>query len=358
MEIVRKYLTPDEISDPNQRWNETTDTYQYSPDGGTTWNDNPNADPRHSDIFRLPALTTGTARCDAAARIVAAWQETLEIFLASTSAAQFGTLMLELLLVLLGGTAFLGPVGLLIDLLIIIFYALVTIGSSTLAAAFTQAVWDGVLCIIFDNIDTDGQVSATQREAIMSQIQDAYPGTVYNVLDMIQGLFGEVLMSNAGVERSETGDCVACLGGCAIFLFDTVNAGYLDIVAGTLSESGGNYFVITTLHEGSQNVCRVSLDIPAGVTVTEVHIQWSDSSGVPRGTIMHNATVWDGSNHIATAYAPTLALDVTGLSLDSGYLGFQVNNNYNYTSNLIRLRIVYTATGSVPWVEGGTGCEA
>ena len=49
MEIVRKYLTPDEVSPANIRTNPTTGEVEISPDGGTTWNDAPQLDPRHAD---------------------------------------------------------------------------------------------------------------------------------------------------------------------------------------------------------------------------------------------------------------------------------------------------------------------
>lgn len=200
MFVIRKNLSASEILPPNRRFNTTTNTIQYSPDG-TTWVDDPASDPRHSDIFRLPALTGEDAQCNAAARITAAFKETLDLFISSVNLAQFVTLVLNIVLLLLG------PVGVLIDLIFAVGAALILIGVSNIVDSFTPEVWARITEIIYCHIGEDGQVSIEQRDAIMAEIAAEFPGTIYNTLVNLVNLFGEVLMSNAGVERSETGDC-------------------------------------------------------------------------------------------------------------------------------------------------------
>lgn len=203
MEIVRKYLTPDEITPPNIRIASPSETVEITPDGGATWFDVPDIDPRHSDALRLPPLA-GDVRCDVAARMVAQWKDTLDGFVLTTDAANAVQFLLTLIVALTGA------VGVLVWVVWSIVESLILIGRENIVSAFTPEVWDGILCIIDCNIGENGQMSAEQNAEIMSQIAAEYPGTVYNTLVQLNYWYGEVLLSNAGVERSETGDCSEC----------------------------------------------------------------------------------------------------------------------------------------------------
>lgn len=232
MFLIRKKLSAAEILPANRRYNPTTDTFEYTPDGGTTWVEDPASDPRHSDIFRLPALTGEDARCDAAARIAAAWEETLNTFIQSVNAAQFAVAVLTLILL------FLGPVGVLLDAALTIGGALILIGVSNIAAAFTTEVWEQITCIIYDHIGADGQVSAAQSADIMTDINAQFSSVISGTLGNLVQLYGEVLMSNAGVERDETGDCSGCDGWCFEIFFDVGDGAFVE---DAINGPGANY---------------------------------------------------------------------------------------------------------------------
>lgn len=204
MKIIRKQLSETEVTPSSIRYNEGTDTIQQTPDGGTTWIDTPELDPRHGNGFRRPPLTGIDARCNAAARQAAAWQEVYGIFLTSTNALQFAAIILNILLLLAGG------VGALISLLLLVFDALIFIGKENMEAAFSEEVWQDIMCIIYDHIDEDGQISEAQLAEIYADIALTQSSVVYNTLIEIGHLFGEVMLSNASVERAETGDCSEC----------------------------------------------------------------------------------------------------------------------------------------------------
>ena len=204
MEIIRAKLSPDALYPPYLRYDATANTVQQTADGGTTWVNAPALDPRHADTFRKQASTSGAAQCDAAARIVGLWKESLEGLYQTGNAIQFASTALAV------GLALVPDVGILVDLFLIAGDVLVTLVVSDIEAAFTDAVWHGVQCIIDENISANGQVSATQETNILEAIATAYPGTIYNTLVELNSMFGEVLMSNAGVERTETGDCSTC----------------------------------------------------------------------------------------------------------------------------------------------------
>lgn len=215
MKVIRKVLTSLELIPADLRYNPDCDCVERSPDGGTTWVESPGEDPRHSDGYRLPPLTGENARCDAAARIVHAFQDNLHIFHNSVNAAQYATGIMSIFLRVPFG------IGIIIGVALLVFDRLIEIGQETIEAAFTPEVWDGIECIIYCHIGEDGQVSVAQRDAIMADIATQYPGTVYATLVNVVNLFGEVLMSNAGVEYDDVGDCdeCDCEGWCQEFDF-------------------------------------------------------------------------------------------------------------------------------------------
>lgn len=204
MMIIRKRLSADEVSNPRLRYNATTDEMESTPDGGTTWNPAPGEDPRHADSFRLPPLSGPDAACDAAARITAELQEALAILLQDAAAAVVVTNILGVLLLLTG------PIGWAIDLAFAVLGTIAAIGTVAIAAAFTSTVWDEIECIIYCHIGSDGQMSQAQADEIYAEIFANYSGTISGTYLQLNRLFGEVNFSNAGVERTETGDCDEC----------------------------------------------------------------------------------------------------------------------------------------------------
>lgn len=331
MQVIRKKLTRSEVSSPNLRYDVTCNCIQQTTDGGTTWIDQPGADVRHSDAWRLPASTEPDIKCDAAARIVAAWQEDLELLYQTTNVSVFASGILQALLVLAGGA------GVLIDLIILALEALITIGVSTIQAAFTSDVWDGIECIIYCHIGDDGQVSADQAEAILADVAVVYPGTVYNTLVQLQNLYGEVLMSNAGVERDESGDCDECVCSCCHRWFDV---GSTNII--------GNY----TIREWQS-----PLSPPIGFTSIEMHYKLNPNPG---GTLVDaNLDLRLGGTLIESWSLTELEGTETwtgGGSANS--FSISVNSDFTLGSNypdLLEVVFNYICDPDITW-EGGENC--
>jgi len=311
VKVIMKELTPNEVSPPTIRFNEDTDTVQQTPDGGETWIDTPQLDPRHGAGFRRPPLTGEDARCDAAAREMAAWKEIYDIFQESVNALQFLAIILNILLILAGG-----GFGVLLSLILLVFDALVFIGKENMEAAFSEEVWDGVMCIIYNNIGEDGQVSEAELSAIYGEIYDAYPGTVYNTLIEIAHLFGEVLLSNASVERSETGDCSDCPNyWCYTFNFALSDGGWAqdpNQVGGCGTYSAGVGW-ISTFNVGN-NITGVYISVQfASTLITSIESTWSYSSPVTSSRIETAATAGSG--------VYTTRANVSGTALAASWTG-------------------------------------
>lgn len=353
MKIVRKYLTPDEISNPNIRIPAPDEVAQVTPDGGETWIDAPGIDPRHGDALRLPPLT-GDAQCDAAARMTAQWKDTLDAFVFTTDSAEAVQVLLTLVVALTG------PVGVLVWIVWAIVNALVLIGRESIVSAFTSEVWDGIQCIIFCNIGTDGQMSAEQNADIMTEIAAQYPGTVYNTLVQLNYWYGEVLLSNAGVVRTETGDCDEC--ACQW------------VYEWNFLESDGGFHVLPcesllgtwTLGVGWQNTasniteaCLEGFTLPAGTMLTNVTMTLSEApttSGYYK--VFGVNTGWDGScselNPQGAHTSAALYERVIPVTISfSGYSTFNVAWFISESFPIAIERLTITGTGDVPDFTGG-----
>jgi len=349
VEIVRKYLTPDEVSPANVRWNETTDAVQVTNDG-SVWTDVPDIDPRHSDVYRLPALT-GDARCDAAARIVALWQETLNNFVTVTDVAWVATWLAGIVVILTGG------VGVLVFIIWAVIQALIGIGRNNIAAAFTQQVWDDILCIVFSGISTNGQVTSGQRVAIMTEIQATFGGVVWSTIAQLDKLYGEVLESNAGVTRTETGDCAACIELAWPRQFNFCNV--LDdwtITCGTLTATGIEQ-VDNCSGSPSIDYIRATLAIPAGSTVQQV---WVHVTGT-NDQYSHIAIYWNGQVVVSVnnpSYTDSWFL-TTGNALTGTHEMLIILDNSQTGKRLHIDNIRFYGTGDAPafgHAESAPGC--
>lgn len=204
MRIVRKYLTAEEVSPSNVRWEETCDCVQQTADGGATWTDNPGIDPRHFGGYRLPPVGGEDPRCQAAANMVKCIHDSIDAVTNAVNEAQSVTAMLAVFVVFIPG------IGALLALIWAVAEAFFTIGFTVIGAAFTTDVYDQLTCIFFANIGEDGQVSATQMGGILSDINSQIGGTVFAVMNYILQTWGEVGLSNAGAVGNASADCSAC----------------------------------------------------------------------------------------------------------------------------------------------------
>lgn len=265
MQIVRKQLAETDIAPTNTRYVYATDSVQSTPDGGVTWVDNSASDPRNSDAARMPPLTTSNAQCDAAARIVGAFQTLLDGLYQSINAANFATDVVQVILLLFP------PAGWIIDAILLVGDALITLGVASIQAAFTSEVWDGILCIIYSNIDANGQMSDAQLTEILSEIDSTYGGIIASTIDNLVRLFGTAGLSNAGVERTETGDCQPCAAWCYFEDFGLSDGGYasyVDPCFGTMTTYSSAWIAALDKYCASLNYYATTMGIhrtlPAG----------------------------------------------------------------------------------------------
>lgn len=219
MQVVRRKLTPDDISPPGTRYDATCDCVQVTPDDGTTWNDAPGLDPRFGDAYRAPALTGGSAQCDAAARMVAYLHNAVDLAIAFDNSVRLAGELFALFSLAVPG------LGVIVAIVSLIVDVLLAIGGSVIDEAFSSTVYDDLLCVFLANIDADGQMSDSQLSDIYDAVAAGFDSTVQAVFGTISSGLGPVGWSNAGVKGTETGDCTSCASPwCYTFDF-TVNDG-------------------------------------------------------------------------------------------------------------------------------------
>jgi hypothetical protein len=207
MKIIRGRLNPADVSNPTLRYNSDCDCIQQTPDGGATWIDVPQADPRHAVGFLKPPVAGSSKQCDAAANMVK-W---LKDFIDSLNAAfATGATIATFVNILMDFMDLLFPYAELLQLVVEAAGTLFGIGHAALSAAFTSTEYDLLSCIFFCNADGNGVVSVDALAQIESDITDQLNVTAALVVNALLFLQGEIGLSNAGSIGTETGDCSAC----------------------------------------------------------------------------------------------------------------------------------------------------
>jgi hypothetical protein len=277
MKIIRGALSAADVSNPNVRYNADCDCLQVTPDGGTTWNNAPDSDPRHSPTFLKPPVAGSSKQCDAAANMVK-WlhdfidQMLFDFLLVGTVTTIINSILLEL--------EILAPYIELLAIISELAETISAIGGTALAAAFTSDQYDLLQCIFFCNADSSGRVSVDALAEIETEITAQLNTTAALVTNAILFVQGEIGLSNAGSVGSETGDCDDCAcGWCYRFDFSVGDGGWTALPASGYEpgDARGNYGSarwnssknITTQHS-SELFFRVALPTAGHFTSVEV----------------------------------------------------------------------------------------
>lgn len=204
MKVIRKRLDAVQTRVPFTRWSNICECVEITFDEGLTWVESPENDPREGVGFRAPPLTGIDAQCDAAARMVDVIRQQVDAALDAATAVGIATAIIGIVTALVPG------INLLVNLFVAIAGALVTIGAVAIDEAFTEEVYDGLICIFYDNIDENGQVSSAQIVQIQNDVNAQYPGVVFEVFALLVLGLGSNGFSNAGSLGDATGDCETC----------------------------------------------------------------------------------------------------------------------------------------------------
>lgn len=292
MEIIRKRLEAAQVYPANLRYDEATDTVQYSPDGGETWIDSPENDPRQ--VNHYPPIDTADPRCDAAARMVALIQQLEAQLEASLLASAFGAEVATLILLIL---AFIPLIGVLTAVIIGLYAQLVPLGYAAVHAAFDGFDWDDLTCKIYAALGVNGVMNENGLAQLQAGIA-SYTSNQQTVLLGILSIVGFGGLNDAASTRGETGDCSACptTWQHTIYGEDTAYWNWLydyfyRCDNGQASGVGGQYGTLVTIsdHQRWRSVLRSGnlatlhlqgqIYIPTETTLTRVVFGFTQEAG-------------------------------------------------------------------------------
>lgn len=260
----------------------TTDgVLQHSTDGGTTWEDAPQQDPRNnSTVFPPVAGDDGPdKRCVAATGMVALIKSQVSGNLTDDMSSYTLAQLLHDWVNTVIQTG--NPFQALLTIAANQIFALVI---SALRTALTDDVYDTLLCIFDCNMSTDASFNETQVEQVRTDIGDQISGLPTLFLQQLVFLLGPVGMTNlARAGGATTGDCSACPceDSCAAHFTDTQGIG-------TIIDSGAGFVTLQSAFFTSPfsfNMARVVSDLSSGscCTVTAIELLSGSSYGTASG---------------------------------------------------------------------------
>jgi len=280
MFVIRKKLTPEEGDPPATRYDETCECVQSTFDNGETWVDNPAQDPRTSPAFLTPESKVA---CDAAQGVSNMVRDFIDHTYTAFNVVGITSTALSI------GLLFIPQIALLWKIAQIVAEGIVGVGSVTLAATFTEDVYDQIRDIAFCYLNEEGKFNDQAAfDEFGEALQEEIGGSAFNiVMALLFNLYGWVGFSNAGIKYGEPADCSGVNCGCTVvfdFLesdcdFFSVNYGspYYDPwtwTAGVGWVQGG----------GRAEAWLKSPDFPPGITATEVRVR-GEIAGTTVGTL-------------------------------------------------------------------------
>lgn len=272
MEIVRLFLSADQLNPPGVRYDPTTDTVQTNVGG--TWIDTPAADPRTSPGALLPARTGGDPRCDAAANMTAKVKSIVDFFIATGEIAAFVGGIIDIIAI------FFPLFGTIAEILWTLGEVLLGLGTTALATAFTTTVYDDLTCYFYCAADANGQLNASGLANVLANVNALQSSTVATAINAIFASLGWVGISNAGATGEETGDCSACTDCNPDWQFFPDATGWTD---GHRGRCVAGVWTSEDRAEGaswqSSTEIMMRIQVPGATTVTRVRVEYSKTPG-------------------------------------------------------------------------------
>jgi hypothetical protein len=300
--VLRKRLSEDEFSPAGQRYNVDCDCTQTSPDGGTTWVDNPGIDARHNTAYQLPPRGGDDPQCDAAANATAKLKFEVNVFEQTLSQLQVVNALIAII------DPFFGEVGLFLAVIQAIAEAALAIGSSAISSAFTDDQWDLIQCIVYCHMQPDGTVTADGLAQMLLDIHAQCSTVVYDVMYFTLPSLGEVGLTNAGASGDLTGDC----SGCACDHCFKLDLAVADGSAHGLTIQGGTYIPGTGWqgnNYGSGNLSDLFgyWAFPSTIHVLALTLEFYKGGG----------SGGDNSNNLYSLYPSATSYNATQIAVDA-----------------------------------------
>jgi len=256
---------------------------QVSDDGGETWTDAPEIDPRNTSLLFPPldAEAGEATKCAAAANVTSKAQ-TLVAELAN--GVDVGLSVAEVIAVAVAFVATILSEGTLLPFAAAMVAAVFDVGAAAFLAAFDSGVWEDFNCIIYCHVQDDGSFNSGDVLEIKADINSKIASTTARLwLVQFVDSMGTVGLTNAGrtgttsasgCEECDCTDCPECtLEAATSINFPTPNAmpdGFGVVDMGTNSVS----FFVTDSDD-----CAITTP-----NLCVVRLQWTQDTYLNDGT--------------------------------------------------------------------------
>ncbi len=189
--------------------------YQVSTDGGATWTDSPQSDPRTSNPQFPPFLPPDTTddSCTYADSVVQLVKvQFVDVVNTATSRQNVIDLMISTIAAIAGALLETVIGAIVVTIFGAIAILIVSITPTVFQAAMTDDVWTRFRCNIKKNVESDGSFTQSDVDAIYSQIGTDETGVAALFLQAFVATLGASLMTNAaragfGAADADCSDC-------------------------------------------------------------------------------------------------------------------------------------------------------
>lgn len=194
--------------------------WESSIDGGVTWTPDPDGDPRRDYILapQLPGSASDEKRCAAADNIRSVFKQYRDELAQILAAGSTVVAIIAGILAFIGAIAGVSGVAIGISVLLISLAAeLLTLTPSAVVAAISETVLDDFKCLVYCQLDNDGQLSEANWNDLKVNIAANYTGFPETFFYNTVNALGYIGMSNAGTmgpaTATDCGDC-ECVAEC------------------------------------------------------------------------------------------------------------------------------------------------
>jgi len=209
VEIVRKYLSADEVTPAGTRWNADCNCTEIW--NGTEWVADPGIDPRINPALELPPPSAPDVRCAAAAGMTEVFKWSVQIV------GQFEA-PLGVANGLLGLFVAFFPIGIVATALIAVGLLAIALGFAALADLFDEDNLQQIQDMLYCMVDVNGRLTQEQFDDLPALIDDLLESDIAGAwASAVLSPLGVVGLNRAGVTFANTeAECDPC-GWCALW---------------------------------------------------------------------------------------------------------------------------------------------
>lgn len=316
--------------------------YQSSDDGGVTWVDDPEGDPRNDYVGAppLPGDMSSAKRCAAADNVRGLFEQYRDNLIEIVGVTP------TILAIIAGIVAFIGVlvgitgVGIGISVLFLTMAAeMIQIGGTGISGAITFTALNDFRCLVYCNMTDDGELTYDAWQNLLAQIAGTFSGFAETFFYQTVMGMGYIGVTNAGTIGAATAeDCGDCDCECQFTVNFEDGWDVFTINVGTVAD--GHLNLVPHVFElGTGYYCEIEIDLLEMCFITTLSVLKDMLNARPGSTVSIHWEFFD-SDHVSVEVAnfdnagiadgteSTLPLAITPVSAQYVNLGFGWLDNF------------------------------